>query len=62
VKTGLSKSKGAARKDIAGGGVYVNNERVQDAAHKVRISDALHGRFVVLRKGRKDFYLVKLLR
>ena len=59
-RTGLCGSKGAARKDIAGGGIYVNNCRVQDIGHRLRVSDALHGRFIILRKGKKDFFLVTL--
>ena len=62
VRTELCKSKGAARKDIAGGGIYVNNQRVVDAGHMVLRRDALHGRYFVLRKGKKNFFLVKLLR
>ncbi|MCL2825562.1 MAG: tyrosine--tRNA ligase [Polyangiaceae bacterium] len=62
VKTGLCKSKGAARKDVDGGGIYVNNQRVRDSGYKLTLADALHGRFIVLRKGKKDFFLVKLLR
>ena len=58
----LSKSKGAARQDVSSGGVYVNNQRVQNVAHKLRTTDALHGRFIVLRKGKKEFFLLRLLR
>jgi tyrosyl-tRNA synthetase len=61
-RVGLCKSKGAARKDLTGGGIYLNNLRVQDAAHRVRASDALAERYLVLRKGKKNFFLVKLIR
>ena len=59
-EVGLSGSKGAARKDIVGGGIYVNNVRVADPAHRVTGKDTLAGRYVVLRKGKKNFFLVKL--
>lgn len=62
VRSGLCASKGAARKDIGGGGIYVNNRRVQEAGHKVLIADALSGKYLVLRKGKKNFFLVKLVR
>ena len=61
-RVGLCKSKGAARKDLTGGGIYLNNLRVQDAAQRVRASDALAERYLVLRKGKKNFFLVKLVR
>ncbi len=61
-KSGIVASKGEAKNLLKGGGVYVNNERVGDMAHKVRIEDALEGRFVVLRKGAKKYHLVRLVR
>ena len=53
VATGLEKSKSAARRTIAEGGAYLNNARVtqQDAAPAA--ADLLHGRFLVLRRGRR---------
>jgi tyrosyl-tRNA synthetase len=62
VQTGLSGSKSAARKDIAGGGVYVNNERMSDPTISIGVDRALHGKYVVMRKGKKSFHLVKLSR
>jgi len=53
VETGLSPSKGAARRAAAEGGVYVNNERVTDADVEVSAFDPLHGRWLVLRRGRR---------
>ena len=61
VETTLSGSKGAARKDLQGGGIYINNHRESDAARAVQASDALHGKYVVLRKGKKNFHLVKIV-
>jgi tyrosyl-tRNA synthetase len=58
--SGLCPSKGQARKDIAAGGIYVNNSRVADIAHSVRESDLLHGRFVLLRKGKRNYLLAKI--
>jgi tyrosyl-tRNA synthetase len=57
---GLAASKGEARRLIEGGGIYLNNRRVDSAAQKVSASDALHGRFLVLRRGQKEFRLVEL--
>ena len=55
VQAGLASSKGQARRDIEGGGVYLNNERVGDAARSVTRSDLLFGRFLLLRKGKRTY-------
>ena len=59
VDTGLCSSKGAARKDIAAGGVYVNNERVNDVAATIKSADLIGGAHVVLRKGKKNYHLLR---
>ncbi len=59
--SGLSASRSAARNDIRGGGVYVNNQRVADIARALTTADTLHARYVVLRKGKKHFHLIKLV-
>ncbi len=58
VETQLCPSKGQAKKDLAAGGVYLNNERVSDAAAVVKASDLIAGRHLVLRKGKKNYHLV----
>lgn len=60
VETGLTQSKGEARRAIAEGGVNLNNQRVSDAARNVTIMDLLEGRFLVIRRGRKNYHLVKI--
>jgi tyrosyl-tRNA synthetase len=59
--TGLSPSRGQARKDVEAGGIYVNNIRAADLTRNVGESDLLHGRFVLLRKGRRNYLLVRLV-
>jgi tyrosyl-tRNA synthetase len=54
VETGLVPSKGAARRTAAEGGAYVNNVRVTDADAEVARGDLLHGRFLVLRRGKRN--------
>lgn len=60
VSAGAASSKGDARRAIEGGGIYVNNVRAADAAQRVRAADAVDGRFLVLRKGKKSYWLVAL--
>ena len=57
VEAGLCPSKGQARKDIEGGGVYVNNVKVAlaDVARNVTTSDLLFGKYVLLRKGKRTY-------
>ncbi|MFB9236622.1 tyrosine--tRNA ligase [Plantactinospora siamensis] len=57
---GLVKSLGEARRAIAEGGAYVNNERVADAEATVPPEALLHGRFLVLRRGKRTFAGVEL--
>jgi tyrosyl-tRNA synthetase len=61
VDVGLFPSKGEARRAINGGGVYVNNIRVSDAQDKISLSRAIEGKVLILRKGKKNYLLVKLV-
>jgi len=57
-ETALCQSKGAARKDLTGGGIYVNNERVTDVAAVLKSTDLIAGGYVLLRKGKKTYHLI----
>jgi tyrosyl-tRNA synthetase len=54
VATGLSKSKGDARRTVAEGGAYLNNERVGDPDVIPTDDDLLAGSWLVLRRGKKN--------
>lgn len=54
VATGLAASKGAARRTIAEGGVSVNNVRIATEEWVAQPSDFLHGRWLVLRRGKRN--------
>ena len=54
VATGLSASKGAARRTIGEGGVSVNNVRVDSDEWAPQPSDFLYGRWLVLRRGKRN--------
>jgi tyrosyl-tRNA synthetase len=54
VASGLSASKGAARRTIAEGGVSVNNERIDSDEWAPQPTDFLHGRWLVLRRGKRN--------
>ena len=53
MKAGLFKSISEARKTIKSGGVYLNNVRVDDQEQTLGEEDFLHGRFALIRRGKK---------
>jgi tyrosyl-tRNA synthetase len=54
VASGLSASKGAAKRTVAEGGVYVNNARIESEEWVPQSSDFLHNRWLVLRRGKRN--------
>ena len=58
VHAGLCPSKGQARKDIEGGGVYVNNVRQAGWQRAVTTNDLIFGKHLLLRKGKKNYVVV----
>lgn len=61
VSSQIAASKGEARRAIQGGGVYLNNRRVTEVDSRVSITAAVDGQFIVLRKGRKHYHLVRVV-
>ena len=59
-ETGVAPSRSEARRTVKGGGVYLNNHRVDELDRHVTVEDALDGSFVVLRKGKRNYHLVRL--
>jgi len=60
VDLGLCPSKGQAKKDIQAGAISLNGDKVGDAAHLLAGPDFLGGTLAVLRKGKKNYGLVRL--
>jgi tyrosyl-tRNA synthetase len=58
IEGGLSPSKGQARKDIEGGGVYINNVREAAAARSISTNDLLFGKHLLLRKGKRNYVVL----
>jgi tyrosyl-tRNA synthetase len=59
VATGLCESRGAAKRAVAEGGVYLNNARVSDAGTSPEPADLLAGRWLILRRGRRSLAAVE---
>ncbi|MBJ8343037.1 tyrosine--tRNA ligase [Antrihabitans sp. YC2-6] len=55
VLSGLCESKGAARRTVKEGGASVNNERINDETWTPSTADFLHGRWLVIRRGKRNF-------
>ncbi len=60
VKVEVAKSKGAARRLIESGGLYVNNERRNDFQENITASDFIDNQVLVIRSGKKNYFLVRL--
>ncbi|MBI2928513.1 MAG: tyrosine--tRNA ligase [Verrucomicrobia bacterium] len=58
VLSGLCPSKGQARKDLEGGGIYVSNVREANSHRALTSMDLLFGRHLLLRKGKKNYVVV----
>ncbi|MBF5033177.1 tyrosine--tRNA ligase [Micromonospora sp. WMMA1976] len=59
-ESGLVPSMKEARRVIAEGGAYVNNTRISEVDATVSAGDLLHGRYLVLRRGKRSFAGVEL--
>ena len=60
VATGLVESKSAARRIVKEGGAYLNNTKISGEDFAPDSKDLLHGRFLVLRKGKRDLAAVEV--
>lgn len=59
VASSLASSKGEARRSLEGGGIYLNNRRVETVDRKIVRSDLASESVVVLRSGRKKYALLR---
>lgn len=59
VTAGLARSRGEARTQIEGGGIYLNNQREAEVGRLVTQADLLLGRYLVVRRGKKTFCLAR---
>ena len=60
-ETGILASKGEARKLVEGGGISVNRKKVETVKLAVDNSLLLHGKYVLVQKGKKNYFLVKVV-
>ena len=57
-ETGILSSKGEARKMVQGGGISINRKKVEGIL-TVNNSMLLHGKYILIQKGKKNYYLIQ---
>lgn len=58
-QAGISPSKRRAREDIASGAITLNDIRVREVARTLRLADRLAGRYIVIRRGKSNYHLIR---
>ena len=59
VEAGISPSKRQAREDIGNGAIYINGNRCTDLDRSMSTTDGLHGKYIIIRRGKNKYFLVK---
>ncbi|HEX7903235.1 MAG TPA: tyrosine--tRNA ligase [Chitinophagaceae bacterium] len=60
-ETNIFSSKGEARKTVQGGGVSINRHKINDITQQVNESYLLHNKYILVQKGKKNYFLVKVV-
>lgn len=60
VDNGIEPSRRQAREDVKNGAIRVNGERIQDLEYELNPTAAFDGKYVVIRRGKKKYFLVKV--
>jgi len=58
--SGVFPSRGELRRMIQGGGLSINKEKVENEARVITKSDFLNGKYILVQKGKKNYFLVRL--
>jgi tyrosyl-tRNA synthetase len=59
VEAGISSSKRQAREDVGNGAIYINGNRCTDLDRSMRTADGLHGKYIIIRRGKNKYFLIK---
>ncbi|MEY2917376.1 MAG: hypothetical protein RIS73_1090 [Bacteroidota bacterium] len=60
-ETNIFASKGEARKMVQGGGISINRKKIEIAELKIESSLLLHSKYLLIQKGKKNYYLIKAI-
>ena len=58
--TKIEPSRRQAREDIKNGAIYINGQRVQDLEYELDPSQSFDGKFVIIRRGKKRYFLARV--
>ncbi|MDQ0231069.1 tyrosine--tRNA ligase [Metabacillus malikii] len=61
IEAKISPSKRQAREDISNGAIYINGDRVQDLTKVIADEDKIGGKFTVIRRGKKKYFLIRYI-
>ncbi|MBM7606162.1 tyrosyl-tRNA synthetase [Metabacillus crassostreae] len=61
IQAKIAPSKRQAREDITNGAIYINGERIQDLEKIISSDDKIDGKFTVIRRGKKKYFLIKYM-
>ncbi|MFO7669104.1 MAG: tyrosine--tRNA ligase [Bacteroidales bacterium] len=60
VSTAVFESRGEARRLITSGGVSINKEKISSADHRITAADFINNKYLLVQKGKKNYYLIKI--
>jgi len=58
-ETKIFPSKGEAKKMLVGGGIFINKEKVNSIDEKINTTQLLNDKYLLIQKGKKNYYLLK---
>lgn len=58
---GIASSKGDGKRSIEGGGISIGGRKIADRDYKVAMTDSVEGKLFLLRKGKKQYHIVKIV-
>ena len=59
---GITKSKSEAQRLIKGGGLSINDLRITDEKARFTVEDAIEAELIVVRKGKRDYFLIRIVK
>ena len=62
VKSKMAKSLGEVRRLVSQGGLFLNDTKIENADKKVTISDLIKGSIILIRRGKKNYTILRIIR
>lgn len=60
VEAKVEASKNSARQSLQGGGIYLNNVKITDVKERLSENRLMYGKYLVVRRGKRNYYLIKV--